>query len=462
VSASTLSIGFVPPSFPRDPVDVNQFDEHIILGQIMEPLVDADGDGKLVPSVAKDWRVEDFGKTLIFMIDSSIEFNNGEKVKAKDVVYSIKRHLSSNSQSKNFLSDVEIVEAIGDAEVRIRLKSGNVFILKALTRDQLGIVPEGWTFDVKSDKPYVATGPYALVRKEGQFFLEKNKHFKRYKVSVDTWRLSFFKDASFSMPDVLPDLVPVVTVGVFDKMKKNLSFSNGNFKVEKRLGFSQTSFWVHSESRLFADGSQRLLAQRFMNDLISDYVNERTLERSRGLIPVGIQGSLESVPKILSYTRKNGIKEIKIAAISGIFNDFLSDENIAIAHSKYGVKILKFMFSPAQFSEMHNWKPDIVAGSWAGGFNDPAGFLGLLNSLLGKNFESYLGEDGAKMKQADLEQDWQARTSLYRSLGATVIQKGFLTPGWRVETYEVMRANLKVNAFQTRYTPRLVNFSEMK
>lgn len=99
MDGKVLTVGYVPVSFPRDPADVSQYDEHVILGQIFEPLVDADGDGNLSTSIAKEWNFSKDGKQIEFLIDTNVLFSNGKKVTAGDVVYSISRHLNMESQS---------------------------------------------------------------------------------------------------------------------------------------------------------------------------------------------------------------------------------------------------------------------------------------------------------------------------------------------------------------------------
>ena len=153
-----LKLGYVPSTFPRDMVEVNQFAEHAILGQILEPLVDADRFGNMTPGIAESWVVSKDGKTLTFKIRTDRVFSNGKPITPKDIAYSLKRHIGSKSQSNNFLSAIDKIEPTSATNLVITLKEPNVAILKALTRDHLGVVPDGWTFDSKSDEPYVGSG----------------------------------------------------------------------------------------------------------------------------------------------------------------------------------------------------------------------------------------------------------------------------------------------------------------
>ena len=85
VSAAPKKYGYVPPTFPRDPAEVNQFAEHIVLGQILEPMVDTDKMGNVTPGLAESWSFEDKGFTIKFKIRKDRFFSNGKKLEAKDM-----------------------------------------------------------------------------------------------------------------------------------------------------------------------------------------------------------------------------------------------------------------------------------------------------------------------------------------------------------------------------------------
>lgn len=56
-------------------------------------------DGRVVPAVARDWRVEDDGLRYVFEIDANARFSDGQAVTAHDVVRSFTRVLSPDSRS---------------------------------------------------------------------------------------------------------------------------------------------------------------------------------------------------------------------------------------------------------------------------------------------------------------------------------------------------------------------------
>src|SRR5258708_1663661 len=93
---SSPTVGYFPPTFPRDPIEVNVFLEHVLLGQALEPLIEIGSDGGLIPAVASRWDVLEGGKKLRFQIREGILFSDGRRVTARDVEYTLRRHLDSN------------------------------------------------------------------------------------------------------------------------------------------------------------------------------------------------------------------------------------------------------------------------------------------------------------------------------------------------------------------------------
>lgn len=112
-SAAVPKLGYVPGSFPRDVVKINQFAEHVLLGQILEPLVDADRFGNMTRGIADQWKVSQDGKTIVFHIEKGQTFSNGQPIRARDVKYSIDRHLKEATQSSNFLKSIKEVRETG-------------------------------------------------------------------------------------------------------------------------------------------------------------------------------------------------------------------------------------------------------------------------------------------------------------------------------------------------------------
>lgn len=463
LNAADLTFGYVPLSFPRDPIEFNQFDEHVVYGQIVEPLIDADGDGRIVPGVAKEWKFSKDGKRITFKIDTQLKFSNGSFVKSSDVVYSITRHLKSKSQSKYFLSDISTIKAEGKDSVVVLLAKRNPAILKALTRDQLGIIPEGWTFKLDSNDPFVGTGPYVLKKENNKWLLDSNQFYQKHEVPIKKWRLIFYSDASLNLPSEIPDVVPVVNPFALDQIKKNPLFKVDEFMTEPTLGFTQTSFWIHPKGKFYLKIDQRKVIQSAFNEIVDEFCLTEGLTRATGLIPKGIQGSLDSQMILDKGKRFEKPTVVRIASLRGSFSRLFSPENLTAIRNRYNIDIdLKF-FTFVEMAAIQDFGPDIITGSWAGGYNDPTGFMALLGPLLGQDFKTYLNPSvSAQLMRAESEQEFSKRAAAFKLFGQEILKQAFLIPGWRVNTTEVHSNIIQKQNFQVRYTPRLINFRKVK
>lgn len=453
--------GYVPTTFPRDVSQVNQFAEHVVLGQILEPLVDADRTGKLTTGIAESWVVSQDGKSIVFKIGANQYFSNGKPVQAKDVKFSLDRHLHEKTQSSNFVRAIKEVKIKSNLEVEIVLSEPNVSILKALTRDHLGILPEGWKYDSASDEPIIGSGPYRLKRKGSKWLLVKNERFTKTSVSVPEWELVFYKNEAFDLPDgVLPDYVPVATNLVVDELKALAAKQKVSLTTEEQFGFAQTSLWWYPHGAHYRSEDIKSKAMNFLNELVEKKTEEKKLQRATGIVPVGVAGFL---PEPMKFDWKsqpqshNPKTKLSFAGLGNAFAFLFEGETAKQLAAKYGIEIEFFTFTPSELTTIKNRKPDVLMASWAGGFNDPEGFLPLLNQVLGVDFIEYLEDLRPIYQSARVEQDWTKRSELFREFNKKIVLQKRMVPGWKLNTFSVARSGLAEEKVGFRYTPRLSN-----
>ena len=462
-ASSIPKFGYVPLTFPRDILAVNQFAEHTVLGQILEPLVDADRFGNIAPGIADEWKISEDGKTLTFTIASDKKFSNGSKLTAKDVKYSLDRHLKSKSQSSNFLRGLKEVMISGSNKIEIHLEEPNVAIMKALTRDQLGIVPEGWVFDPASSEPFIGSGPYKMKKENGKWYLIQNDNYKKTLPAIKKWELVFFRnDSSDISLEILPDYIPLATPMVRSQVEKLNQENKEKFEIKEQLSFVQTSLWWYPFGNNFKSDETRLKIMEVMRDLVETKVKELNLQRATGIVPVGVAGYLPDQVSIKNLPKKDKkdqskILKIHVAGIGHLFDPLFEGDTAKKIASKYGAEIKYSIFTAANLQELKLLKPDVIMGSWAGGFNDPEGFLPILNSLLSVDFVEYLADLAPIYKKARIEQNWTKRSELFREFNEKLVQGQKMIPGWKIPMFSMSRAGLKEEEIGFRYTPRLIN-----
>lgn len=450
---SVPTVGYVPHTFPRDPVDVNQFDEHIILGQVLQPLVETDSSGRVVPGVADSWVKSENGLEWKFHISKSAKFSNGKGVTSSDVVFTLRKHHNTKSQSSSFLTDIVSIEESGPEHIILRLREPSPGIIKVLSRDQLGILPSGWVFDSASSEPFIGTGPYRLKKNKDGWFLEKNSQSPAT-ASVGKWRVLFYTDSKNSLPMETPDLFPSITNTLLSVLKREGRIKD--YSIDERFSFSQTSFWVHPKSDFFKNKRDRAVLAQRLEGVILEFISEFSLKEATGAIPVGVPGHLNKRKKLEIATSHKPIRKVKIAYLTPIFDPFA--DFLIKRQKKYNLEVELKSFTPSTLAQIKEYKPDIVTGSWAGGFYDPMGFLPLTKMILSEPFESIIGDKIFVFTNAKNEMDSNQRSRLFREVNAYLIDESLMIPGWKQPNYSVYSVNISKKGSEDRYSPRLENF----
>lgn len=465
IAGAAPKLGYVPQSFPRDIIQINQFAEHVLLAQILEPLVDADRFGNMTRGIAERWSVSQDGKTIVFYIEKGQIFSNGNPIRAKDVKYSISRHIAEKTQSSNFLKSIKEVKDTAPYEITMILSEANVAILKALSRDHLGIVPDGWVFDSKSNEPYIGSGPYRLKKSGSKWYFEKNeKHARAAHITVPKWELVYFADdATLSVGRDIPDYVPMASQPIFEELTKLSKEKNIPLQSKEQTSFVQTSLWWHPKGKHYASGEMKSRMMAFLDELVEMKTKKLSFQRATGIVPVGISGYLpERVRFEKPEIQKTTKKEVLSVAVVGAFDFVFEGDEVKKLAESYGLEVNVINVKPIDIGTISSKKPDVVMAAWAGGFNDPEGFLPLLNQLLGVDFVEYLGDLRPTYLQARVEQDWSKRSNLFRSFNQKIVEQKRMVPGWKVPMYAVSRSGLTEENIGFRYTPRLINVKYMK
>lgn len=461
LASQVPSIGFAPRSFPRDPITINQFAEHMLIGQILQPLTDTDQLGNVIPSVASKWYFEEEGRRITFEIDQSIKFSNGKNIKSKDVKYTLERHIKKKSQSSAFFRNVLNIETPSEYKIIFHLKHADVSLIKVLSRDHLGIVPDGWEFNDKNSSPYIGSGAYNLQKEDGKWFLEANTHFKnRDSVSIKKAELIYYLDDSYAVDfNSFPDIVPLITKNNFEEYKKRQPEKAKYCSTAEEMTFSQSSAWWNPQSQYFKDKKVRSNVLGFLDGQFINFAKQKNLKLATGFIPVGVMGHLTERLNVKSENQSPNIK-IKVSSTSAIFKEIFTSEHFLSDMRKHRIEFVFQFITAINVKKAHEeFKPDMTIGSWGGGFNDPTGFLGPLEEDLGMSFEEYLGELKKDYIQAQSSQDWKIRAGFFRTIAKSLVENSFMVPGFRNEQYSCLNTGFEKREVSLRYTPRLINYA---
>lgn len=178
-SAETLRWARAGDSLTLDPHAQNEGPTHTLAHQIYEPLIIRDMNGHFQAALATDWAPSaDNPNVWVFNLRQGVKYHDGADFTAEDVVFSINRAKSENSDMKELLTSIVEVRAVGDHTVEIETNGPNPILSSNLTN--LFMMDSGWAEangavdvqDVEGGETTFAstntngTGAYKLVSRE--------------------------------------------------------------------------------------------------------------------------------------------------------------------------------------------------------------------------------------------------------------------------------------------------------
>jgi peptide/nickel transport system substrate-binding protein len=168
-----------------DPALATSFPEYARVAMIYDLLVWVDDSFKPQPMLAESWEFNDKADEWTFHLRQDVLFHDGDKLTAKDVVYTYRRVLDPATASPGAgemggLSP-DVIEAVDDYTVRFKLPYPVVELPLLINNGHVWIVKEGMTHDDLLTKG-IGSGPYKLdsfIPGEDPTVLVKNEKYWR-------------------------------------------------------------------------------------------------------------------------------------------------------------------------------------------------------------------------------------------------------------------------------------------
>jgi peptide/nickel transport system substrate-binding protein len=161
----TLTIDLPNDAATLDPHLQWNTDSYSIYRNIFDNLITRDASGTIVPQIATSWKYLD-DTTIEFKIRDDVTFQDGSKLTADDVAFSIKRIVDPALKSPQLsqFDQISSAEVVDPVTVRIKTKSAYPALLAQLVK--LSIVPKAYVEKVGNQefnqKP-LGSGPYKLT-----------------------------------------------------------------------------------------------------------------------------------------------------------------------------------------------------------------------------------------------------------------------------------------------------------
>jgi peptide/nickel transport system substrate-binding protein len=168
---TTLRIGLAEDPDILDPTLARTFVGRIVFAAMCDKLVDISPELEVVPQLATEWHWVDDNKGLVMTLRQGVTFQDGEKMDAAAVKFSLERHLNMpGSNRKAEISALKSVEIIDDHTVKLVLDKPFAPLLAQLT-DRAGMIVSPKAAEAAGDKfgeHPVCAGPFKFTERVAQ------------------------------------------------------------------------------------------------------------------------------------------------------------------------------------------------------------------------------------------------------------------------------------------------------
>jgi len=164
VSGGSLTIaqGVEPPGL--DPTTATSAAiPRVVYSNVLEGLVKIDRNGKIVPALAKGYKISKDGKEYTFVLKKGVKFHDGKPFDAEDVKFTFDRLMDPKTGTAHpeYYRDIESVQVVDNYTVKIKLKNVNSMFQFNLARPD-SIIINSQAVDKLKSAP-VGTGPFKFV-----------------------------------------------------------------------------------------------------------------------------------------------------------------------------------------------------------------------------------------------------------------------------------------------------------
>ncbi len=236
------NINSLDPAFAKDVANI------WVVNQLFNGLVKMDQELRVIPSIAKSWKISNDGKKYTFFLKNNIKFHEHPKltnriVTAEDFVYSFDRLLDPTLASPGgwVFNKVENYRAINDTVLEISLKEPFNAFLGILTMKYCPVVPkevvEYYGAEFRSNP--IGTGPFKFKRWEENIklvFRKNHEYFQKDSIGnslpyLESIAITFLQDKQSEFLQFIQDNLDFVS-GLDDSYKDEIITNNGELKKE--------------------------------------------------------------------------------------------------------------------------------------------------------------------------------------------------------------------------------------
>lgn len=443
--------------------------------QLYNGLVQLDSDLNVKPSLAKEWKISDDGKTYTFYLRDDIYFHDhslftskeSRKLKASDVRYSLNRLRSSRLAAPGawVLKQVSTIETPNDHTVVIHLKESFPPFLGLLSMNYCAVLPayllEHKDYDFRSHP--IGTGPFQfqywkenvklVFRKNPVYFEKENGKQLPY---LDAVSISFIPDRQSAFLEFLKgkhhflsgidasykDELLNYSGALRDKYKGKLNMLSQAYLNTEYLGILQGEEQPN-------EGLKNKKVRQAINcafdrkEMVKYLRNNIGRAATAGFIPEGLPAFVDTAynsynpNKALQlleeagYPNGKALPEITISTSSD-YLDFC--EYIQGSLSKVGISVAVDVGPPSTLrKQMSASQLSFFRGSWIADYADAENYLSLFYSENfcpgGPNYTHFKNETYDSLyRVAIAETALDKRIEIYRKMDALIMDEAVIVP----------------------------------
>ncbi len=439
-----------------DPALVTDVTSASFVVEIFGGLVSLDPDLNVIPDLAETLPTirtnTDGTVTYTFVLRRDALFQNGRRVTAADVKWSIERHAAPETLSptaidyigdivgarayiRNQVDQIEGIQVIDERTIEITIDGAKPYFLAKLTyptgfivdRNQVESDPNNWTRDPNG------TGPFELAEWQlgEQIVLQPFDRYHLGPAEVDSVQVRF---AGGGLIQYENDEVDIADVGVNDieSVRTPGSTLNAEFVSRSELGVFYLGF--NTQQPPFDDPFvRRAFGHAIDKETINSVVLQEVLPVAEGILPPGLPGFDEDF-RGLTFDPDRALQVSEISSCAG--SPLLEGIRLTISGAgatpgpvieaiqqmwlqNLGIQVEIQQVETANFfQELDRGLYQLFNIGWIVDYPDPENILDLkFHSGSRQNDAGYASDEvDALLVQARTEQDVQTRIDLYRRI----------------------------------------------
>ena len=375
-----LGIGTGATTDSLDPALVATQFTQITLKSIHNYLTEVKADGSLGPELAVSWDASPDAKTWTFELRKDVEFHNGKKLTASDVIASLNYHGGPDSKSpvRFMIDEISTMKADSEHTLVVELVAGNADFAQQMSDYHLVILPadQNGKIDAESN---IGCGSYVLESFEpgtNAHLSKFDNHWNDQEGHFDSAEIIVINDIAARLNSLrtgVVDAIDRLDIKTLDRLEREQ-----NVRILETSGNSHYTMPMRCDLSPFKDNNIRMALKHcidreaMLETLLRGHGylgNDHPIGRANRYLAKDLEQRSYDPDQAKHYLKKAGIDQLKIqlSTSDAAFPEAIDAATLYREHAaKAGIDV-EIVREPADgyFSDVWKKKPFIM-NSWYG------------------------------------------------------------------------------------------------